>query len=174
MWCAKMHNFQIYAYFSCDSVFLHDTGVGTVPNKQNFASTAKRWLIILYSSFRTLSNIASTPGLHCTAMAKSKVTTIPVHCYTILVSMRVSLFRLTQCSRVGTLMEEITGQRAQESHFHIRCSFIAIERLSHIVEELVLNNFQQNRIKNDSNEQCFRLVWGRKLQLNKTSNLFPQ
>ena len=131
-------------------------------------------LIILYSSFRTLSNIVYTSGLHCTAMAKSKVTTIPVHCYTILVSMRVSLFRLTQCSRVGTLMEEITGQRAQESHFHIRCSIIAIERLSHIVEELVLNNFQQNRIKNDSNEQCFRLVWGRKLQLNKTSNLFPQ
>ena len=109
-------------------------------------------LIILYSSFRTLSNIVYTSGLHCTAMAKSKVTTIPVHCYTILVSMWVRLFRLTQCSRVGTLMEEITGRRAQESHFHIRCSISAIERLSHIVEELVLNNFQQNRInKNDSN-----------------------
>ena len=131
-------------------------------------------LIILYSSFRTLSNIVYTSGLHCTAMAKSKVTSIPVHCYTILVSWRVRLFRLTQCSRVGTLMKEITGQRAQESQFHIRCSISAIERLSHIVEELVLNNFQQNRIKTIQMSNVLGYCEGRKLQLNKTSNLFPQ
>ena len=39
-----MRNYQIYPYFLRDGVVLHDTGVGTVPNKQNFASTAKRWL----------------------------------------------------------------------------------------------------------------------------------
>ena len=38
-----MRNYQIYPYFLRDSVVLHDTGVGTVPNKQNFAPTAKRW-----------------------------------------------------------------------------------------------------------------------------------
>ena len=37
-----MRNYQIYPYFLRDGVVLHDTGVGTVPNKQNFASTAKR------------------------------------------------------------------------------------------------------------------------------------
>ena len=42
-WRAKMRNYQIYPYFLSDGVVLHDTGVGTVPNKQNFASTAKRW-----------------------------------------------------------------------------------------------------------------------------------
>ena len=41
-WRAKMRNYQIYSYFLRDGVVLHDTGVGTVPNKQNFASTAKR------------------------------------------------------------------------------------------------------------------------------------
>ena len=44
-WRAKMRNYQIYPYFLRDGVVLHDTGVGTVPNKQNFASTAKRWLV---------------------------------------------------------------------------------------------------------------------------------
>ena len=38
-----MRNYQIYPYFLRDGVVLHDTGVGTVPNKQNFAPTAKRW-----------------------------------------------------------------------------------------------------------------------------------
>ena len=37
-----MRNFQIYPNFLRDGVVLHDTGVGTVPNKQNFAPTAKR------------------------------------------------------------------------------------------------------------------------------------
>ena len=37
-----MRNYQIYPYFLRDGVVLHDTGVGTVPNKQNFAPTAKR------------------------------------------------------------------------------------------------------------------------------------
>ena len=41
-----MRNYQIYPYFLRDGVVLHDTGVGTVPNKQNFASTAKRWEIL--------------------------------------------------------------------------------------------------------------------------------
>ena len=41
-----MRNYQIYPYFLRDGVVLHDTGVGTVPNKQNFASTAKRWLVV--------------------------------------------------------------------------------------------------------------------------------
>ena len=40
-----MRNYQIYPYFLRDGVVLHDTGVGTVPNKQNFASTAKRWIL---------------------------------------------------------------------------------------------------------------------------------
>ena len=37
-----MRNYQIYTYFLRDGVVLHDTGVGTVPNTKNFASTAKR------------------------------------------------------------------------------------------------------------------------------------
>ena len=41
-----MRNYQIYPYFLSDGVVLHDTGVGTVPNKQNFASTAKQWALV--------------------------------------------------------------------------------------------------------------------------------
>ena len=47
-WHAKMRNYQIYPYFLRDGVVLHDTGVGTVPNKQNFAPTAKRCIICYY------------------------------------------------------------------------------------------------------------------------------
>ena len=125
--CLHQKSGHLYAKF-----FTMKTTVCVCTNARLFSKVPmSEALIILYSSFRTLSNIVYTSGLHCTAMAKSKVTTIPVHCYTILVSMRVSLFRLTQCSRVGTLMEEITGQRAQESHFHIRCSISAIESVAH-------------------------------------------
>ena len=48
-----MRNYQIYLYFLRDGVVLHDTGVGTVPNKQNFASTAKRWLLHLLAFMRS-------------------------------------------------------------------------------------------------------------------------
>ena len=41
-----MRNYQIYPYFLHYCVVLRDTGVGTVPNKQNFASTAKRWMVV--------------------------------------------------------------------------------------------------------------------------------
>ena len=51
-WHAKMRNYQIYPYFLRDSVVLHDTRGGTVPNKQNFAPTAKRCAALLVAVLR--------------------------------------------------------------------------------------------------------------------------
>ena len=59
-----MRNYQIYPYFLRDGVVLHDTGVGTVPNKQNFASTAKRWPQHQLSHIMIYSHIMIWPSYH--------------------------------------------------------------------------------------------------------------
>ena len=44
-------NFVCFPHFSHDSAALCYTGVGTVPNKQNFAPTAKRCVEDIYIVF---------------------------------------------------------------------------------------------------------------------------
>ena len=77
-----MRNYQIYPYSLRDGVVLHDTGVGTVPNKQNFASTAKRWVELEVQSKDTWQELRRN-GLCCVTIYCVKVILFyiaPVQC----------------------------------------------------------------------------------------------